>query len=269
MISARGTVMQRLLLVLAVLLLCMLTVPVQAQTATSTASRTPTLPPCVGDCNHDGVVSSDEVAVCRSSVDVGLSVACLACDSNGDGLVSFGEFSLAARNAANGCPGMPTFTPTQTPTPSPPSFTPSQTPTATAPLCVGDCDGDGVVSAGEAATCCGGISLDGPCPACDANGDGDVTVSECIIATQNAAIGCPGMPTFTPKPTATPTARPSCVGDCNGDHEVTIEELIKGVNIALGALPLSDCPSFDSSGDGTVTVDELIRGVNNALNGCG
>jgi hypothetical protein len=49
---------------------------------------------------------------------------------------------------------------------------------------------------------------------------------------------------------------------------VTVDELIKGVNIALGSLPLSECPSFDTNGDGEVTVNELIKGVNNALNSC-
>jgi hypothetical protein len=49
---------------------------------------------------------------------------------------------------------------------------------------------------------------------------------------------------------------------------VTVDELITGVNIALGATPLSACPVFDPSGDGAVTVDEILQAVNNALNGC-
>jgi poly(3-hydroxybutyrate) depolymerase/6-phosphogluconolactonase (cycloisomerase 2 family) len=59
-----------------------------------------------------------------------------------------------------------------------------------------------------------------------------------------------------------------CVGDCGWDSQVTIDELLKGVNIALGNLPLSACEMFDDNGDGAVTVDELLRGVNSALNGC-
>lgn len=59
-----------------------------------------------------------------------------------------------------------------------------------------------------------------------------------------------------------------CAGDCNGDGEVTIDELIRGVNIALGTLPLDACPSLDSGGDGEVTIDELISAVNDALAGC-
>src|SRR5262245_23495016 len=54
-------------------------------------------------------------------------------------------------------------------------------------------------------------------------------------------------------------------GDCNGDGTVTVDDLIKGVNIALGNAPVSDCPSFDANHDGVVTVDELIQAVNNAL----
>jgi len=56
-------------------------------------------------------------------------------------------------------------------------------------------------------------------------------------------------------------------GDCNGDRVVTIDELIHGVNIALGNLPLSACPVFDANGNGQVTIDELITAVRNALYG--
>lgn len=61
-------------------------------------------------------------------------------------------------------------------------------------------------------------------------------------------------------------AAAQCVGDCNGDGEVTINELILGVNIALGNDPVSACPAFAS--DGEVTIAQLIKGVNAALNGC-
>ena len=67
--------------------------------------------------------------------------------------------------------------------------------------------------------------------------------------------------------TGTPPT-PSCVGDCNGDGMVAINELIIGVNIALGSAPLSTCPAFDANGDGMVEINELITAVNNALSGC-
>lgn len=59
-----------------------------------------------------------------------------------------------------------------------------------------------------------------------------------------------------------------CEGDCGGDDRVTVDELLEGVNIALGHLPVGDCPLFDADEDGRVSVDELIRAVNNALGGC-
>jgi glucose/arabinose dehydrogenase len=59
-----------------------------------------------------------------------------------------------------------------------------------------------------------------------------------------------------------------CVGDCNHSDTVTVDELVLGVNISLGNLPIDSCPVFDADGDGHVSVDELIQAVNNALNGC-
>ena len=60
----------------------------------------------------------------------------------------------------------------------------------------------------------------------------------------------------------------ACAGDCNGDGAVAINELITGVNIALGSAQVTSCPSFDGNGDGNVAINELIAAVNNALNGC-
>jgi hypothetical protein len=59
-----------------------------------------------------------------------------------------------------------------------------------------------------------------------------------------------------------------CVGDCNRDASVTVDEIVTGVNIALGNSSIDTCPAFDGDGSGTVTVDEIITAVNNALNGC-
>jgi len=60
----------------------------------------------------------------------------------------------------------------------------------------------------------------------------------------------------------------ACPGDCAADGAVTIEDLIKGVNIALGSQAVSTCTGMDSNGDGAVTVNELIRAVAAALGGC-
>jgi hypothetical protein len=66
---------------------------------------------------------------------------------------------------------------------------------------------------------------------------------------------------------ATPTPA-ACLGDCNGDGTITINELLRGVNMALGRLSLDICPAFDADRSGALTVNELILAVNNALHGC-
>lgn len=58
-----------------------------------------------------------------------------------------------------------------------------------------------------------------------------------------------------------------CPGDCNGDGVTTVDELLVGVNIALGNLPSSAC-AVDVNTDGMVTVDELLKAVSSALAGC-
>ncbi|HUL98300.1 MAG TPA: PHB depolymerase family esterase [Mycobacterium sp.] len=59
-----------------------------------------------------------------------------------------------------------------------------------------------------------------------------------------------------------------CAGDCNEDARVTVDELVRGVHIALGTAPPSACEMFDVDGNRSVTVDEVVSGVNNALHGC-
>ncbi len=59
-----------------------------------------------------------------------------------------------------------------------------------------------------------------------------------------------------------------CLGDCTGDGVVTVAEVITGVDIVLGELPVSACPAF-ANGSGMVDIAQLVAGVKNALNGCG
>lgn len=59
-----------------------------------------------------------------------------------------------------------------------------------------------------------------------------------------------------------------CPGDCGGSGRVSVNNLIRGVNIALGNAPAGDCAAFDRNADQRVSVNELIAGVNAALNGC-
>ncbi len=87
------------------------------------------------------------------------------------------------------------------------------------------------------------------------------------LVTDPVIVTVPAPATPPPSPTPTKKAVP-CVGDCDGSGEATVDEVVKGVNIALGAIQLSDCPAFDCNGNNSVTVDCLIRAVNAALTGC-
>jgi hypothetical protein len=49
---------------------------------------------------------------------------------------------------------------------------------------------------------------------------------------------------------------------------VTVDELVRAVNIALGSGPADECPGADVNRDGQVTIDELVKAVNAALSGC-
>ena len=66
----------------------------------------------------------------------------------------------------------------------------------------------------------------------------------------------------------TPGGLPPCVGDCLGTGMVEVNELIIGVNIALGNQSVAACRAFDANGDGMVSINELIAAVNAALDGC-
>jgi len=59
-----------------------------------------------------------------------------------------------------------------------------------------------------------------------------------------------------------------CPGDCDSDLEVKVNELILGVNIALGSTGLESCPAMDTGGNSSVDVDELVRAVSASLIGC-
>lgn len=65
------------------------------------------------------------------------------------------------------------------------------------------------------------------------------------------------------------TAALACAGDCNGDGQVTVDELLTLVNIALGSAAVTACDAGDTNHDGTIGIDEILAAVDNALNGCG
>lgn len=50
---------------------------------------------------------------------------------------------------------------------------------------------------------------------------------------------------------------------------MSVDELVRGVNIALGRLEVGACLPFDQNRNGQVSVNEIVAGVNNALFGCG
>lgn len=78
----------------------------------------------------------------------------------------------------------------------------------------------------------------------------------------------PPPPSPSPTPTFT-TAGAACAGDCDGNGVVSIAELIRAVNIALGESGAANCRAADENGDERVTIAELIRAVGSALRGCG
>ncbi len=74
----------------------------------------------------------------------------------------------------------------------------------------------------------------------------------------------------TPSPTPTETAPPppACLGDCDGDGQVTVDEIVTLVNIALGSASIDACRNGDVDGGGEITVDEIVAALNFALDGC-
>ena len=70
------------------------------QLTVTTAARVP----CAGDCNDDGAVDEDELALAVAALfDAGLVPACETLDGDGDGVVNAGELVRAVRNAAGEC----------------------------------------------------------------------------------------------------------------------------------------------------------------------
>jgi hypothetical protein len=57
-------------------------------------------------------------------------------------------------------------------------------------------------------------------------------------------------------------------GDCDLDGCVDVNEVVRGVGVALGSTPIDDCRAIDANRDEAATVDELISAVENSVNGC-
>lgn len=75
----------------------------------------------------------------------------------------------------------------------------------------------------------------------------------------------------TQTPTHSPTASPglaTCAGDCSRDGQVTVDELIRSVAVALGRSAAASCERADRDRNGLVTIGELVAAVKAALDGC-
>ncbi len=131
----------------------------------------------------------------------------------------------------------------------------------------GDVDGDGFTD-----LALNGMGADGFNDQIDFAGD--VYVLSGFEVSQ-AAGRVTASPTPTPTNTTTPTITPTttstplpCAADCDGNRKVTTDELIRGVRIALGSMPVGDCLAVDFDHNQMVSVDELVMGVAAALHGC-
>jgi hypothetical protein len=95
-----------------------------------------------------------------------------------------------------------------------------------------------------------------------------VTVNDCGGPCATMAPTSSGTPTQTQAPSTPTVTESTCVGSCHGEDEVTVNDIILMVNIALGTAPLSACPAEAARRGGQITVTEIVAAVNSALNGC-
>jgi hypothetical protein len=49
---------------------------------------------------------------------------------------------------------------------------------------------------------------------------------------------------------------------------VTVDDLIRAIEIALGHRCVDDCSAVDTNGDRRVTIDEIVRALTRARLGC-
>ena len=224
--------------------------PTHTATASPTQTPTPTLTPT---CAPTGTpYCSDQCVPCPTIRAGCYAAACGACIDN----PHCGAHEACVQHDAGppfGCCSCATLTPTPTPTdtasptPSPtatltPTLPPSPLPTSTPTL------------------------TPSPLPT------STPTLPPSPLPTSTPPLTPSSPPTFTPTvtppSTATPTSTPVCVGDCGRDGSVTIEELVKMVNIALDNALVTGCSAGDANGDGEITIDEILKAVNHTLNGC-
>jgi hypothetical protein len=159
-----------------------------------------------------------------------------------------------------------TSTPVESATPTPVTPTSTQTPTCAptgTPYCSDTCVPCPTIRPNCYASACGACIQNPTCA-------GDTV---CVPSNTPYINGCCTCATVTPTPSGagTPIVTPTpilCTGDCHDDSQVTVDEILTMVNIALGNLDVSSCQPGDANDDNQVTIDEILTAVNNALNGC-
>jgi len=255
----------------------------ERQILTTCPNQADTMPPCLNPCPvcGNGVVQYPEtcdLGVTPPSSCSGCSVYCRLeeCD---DGLICTDDTC----HSLYGCRNQPTPacvepTPTITGTPPtatatrtasatstttetlPPTDTPSTTPTSSATATPSPSSSPSITPTPT------DTPITTSTPTTTATPTDTATSTSTPTSTSAATPSASASSTATPS--AEPTATPSCPGDCDGGGDVTVNELITGVNIALGNSGVSSCPAFDRNGDGMVSISELIDAVNAALMGC-
>ena len=76
-------------------------------------------------------------------------------------------------------------------------------------------------------------------------------------------------PPTAPPPSETATTVPTpCVGDCDGSEQVSVDEIITMVSIALGNAGMPACASGDVDQSGIVEVNEIVAALQRSLHGC-
>lgn len=136
--------------------------------------------------NSPGTTRTHALLVGSPAIDAGDNAGCPAADQRG---VSRPQGAACEIGAYELIPPPPTPTPTLTLTP-----TATVTPPEISNGCVGDCNGDGVVTVDEIITMISmalGVLPPSACPAGDADHNGVITVDEIIIAIDNLLNGCP------------------------------------------------------------------------------
>jgi hypothetical protein len=102
----------------------------------------------------------------------------------------------------------------------------------------------------------------------DSSFDG-LTVIQANDLAEETAANDPAVQELLTSTRATPTPTPSpCPGDCDRDGSVTVDDIVIGVNVHLGELEVSVCPSLDADGVGGVSQSELRDAVGRALDEC-